>query len=141
MPQGATGDPAGFLKLYGITLVAFLVIDGLWLAIMYPLVYRSRLSALLAPDLKWVAAVVFYLIFVAGLLVFVVGPAHRSGRGDQAVGRAALFGLVAYSTYDLTNLATLRDWPLGITILDMVWGAVLSTLVTLVALRVARRRR
>ncbi len=128
-----------YIKLYATCLVAFLIIDGAWLGLMWPTFYRSRIGSVMAADPVWVAAAVFYLLFVAGLLVFVVVPSLPAGPLRPALARAALFGLVAYGTYDLTNLATVEDWPLSVTAVDMVWGATLSVLVASVGVMVGRR--
>jgi uncharacterized membrane protein len=120
-----------YLKLYGITFAAFFVIDMIWLGLIARGFYRKHLGYLMAPDVNWPAAIVFYLLFIAGLLVFVVVPGLKTGSIGMTVLRGALFGLITYATYDLTNLATIKNWPLTVTIVDMIWGAVLSMLTTL----------
>ena len=128
-----------YVKLYVVSLFAFLVVDAVWLRLMYPTFYRSRIGYLMAPDLKLTAALVFYLLFIAGLLVFVIVPGLTAGPMGAALARAALYGLVTYGTYDLTSLATFRDWPLSVTVVDMLWGATVSMLVSLVGLRFGKR--
>lgn len=128
-----------YLKLYVASLVAILVIDAVWLRVMFPAFYRPRIGFLMAPDLKLTAALVFYMLFVAGLLVFVTVPGLTAGPPGRMIARAALFGVVAYGTYDLTGLATFEDWPLSVTVVDMLWGATLSVLVSLVGLRFGKR--
>jgi len=127
------------VKLYVVSLIAFLVIDTVWLRLMYPTFYRSRLGFIMAPDLKLTAALVFYLLFVAGLLVFVIVPGLAAGPSGMTLARAALFGLVAYGTHDLTSLAAFKSWPLSVTVVDMLWGASVSVLVSLVGLRFGKR--
>lgn len=120
-----------YLKLYALTFVAFFVIDMLWLGLIAKGFYRKHLGYLMAPDVNWPAAIVFYLLFIAGILVFVVVPGLKAGSMGATVLRGALFGLITYATYDLTNLATVKNWPLAVTLVDMVWGSVLSGLTTL----------
>jgi uncharacterized membrane protein len=120
-----------YLKLYLATFIVFLAIDMIWLGIVARTFYRNNLGFLLAPSPNWLAAVIFYLIFIVGILVFVVMPGLTEDSLRTVVLRAALFGLITYGTYDLTNLATVRDWPLLVTVVDMMWGTVLSVLVGL----------
>jgi uncharacterized membrane protein len=84
----------------------------------------------MAPKANWLAAIIFYLLFVLGLLIFVVLPGVKENALGATLLRAALFGLITYATYDLTNLATLKDWPVFITVVDMVWGTALSVAVS-----------
>ena len=115
-----------FLKLLLIALPVYFVIDILWLGLIARGFYRDQLGDLLRPETNWTAAIVFYLIFLVGLVVFVIQPAVDAGSWSEALWRGALFGFVAYATYDLTNLAVVRDWPLTMTIVDIAWGAVLA---------------
>ncbi|HEY9023384.1 MAG TPA: DUF2177 family protein, partial [Burkholderiaceae bacterium] len=106
------------------------------LAVIGPHLYRPELNAFLAPDVGWVAAVLFYVLYLLGLTVFVVAPALSGGRPGHALAKGAFFGLVAYGTYDLTNQATLAGWPWTITAADLAWGAVVSGSSAWVAVRV-----
>lgn len=117
--------------LYGLTLVAFLAIDVVWLSTATPRLYRPALSGLLAEKPVLSAAAVFYMLYVIGVLALAVIPGVQAGSLTEALWRGALFGFLAYATYDLTNLATLRDWPITITLIDLVWGTVLTTLTAL----------
>ncbi|UCH09626.1 MAG: DUF2177 family protein [Fidelibacterota bacterium] len=117
---------AYYLKLYTATLVAFFAIDMVWLGLVARTFYRKYLGFLLASSPNWIAAVIFYLLFILGILVFVVLPGLKDDSLSTTLLRAALFGLVTYATYDLTNLATVRDWPLLVTVVDLIWGTVLS---------------
>jgi uncharacterized membrane protein len=121
---------AYYLKLYFSTLAVFFAIDMIWLGLVARTFYRKYLGFLMAANTKWLAAVIFYLLFILGLLVFVVLPGLESGSLRNTLVHAALFGLITYATYDLTNLATLKDWPVTITVVDMIWGTVLSVLVS-----------
>lgn len=127
-----------FVKLYLITLVAFFAIDMLWLGLIAKDLYARYLGYLMAEKVRWAAAIVFYLLFIAGLVVFVVQPAVQNGSWSEALLRGLFFGLVTYATYDLTNLATVRDWPLLITAVDLVWGTFLGGSVSLIAFFVGR---
>jgi uncharacterized membrane protein len=94
--------------------------------------YRKHLGFIMAARPNWVAAIIFYLLFVFGIVFFVVTPGFESGSLGTTLLRAALFGLITYATYDLTNLATLKDWPLIVTLVDIVWGVVLCVSISLV---------
>lgn len=130
---------AAFTKLYLATLAAFLLIDLTWLGLIASSFYRQRLGPWLSPQTNWLAAIIFYLLFVAGLLVFVIVPALQAGAPGRALLLGAFFGLVTYATYDLTNLATLKDWSLALTLVDLAWGATLSTLVSGIAYWIGHR--
>lgn len=122
-----------FLTHYLITLVVFFAIDLVWLSLIAKKLYSQYLGYIMTPNVNWIAAILFYLLFIVGLLVFVIEPALANPNLGQLIFRAALFGLVSYATYDLTNLATLKDWPINITIIDLIWGTSLSTLVSVVS--------
>lgn len=117
-----------------ITLVLFTLVDLLWLVKVAPKLYRRFLGHLMANQVNKIAALLFYVIFIIGLVYFVITPSE--GQLVTALLSGALFGLVTYATYDLTNLATLKQWPIEITIIDLVWGSfvtgVTSLLVTLI---------
>ena len=115
-----------YLKLYASTLVAFLVTDMVWLVVVARGFYRKQMGVLLSDQPNWWAAISFYLLFVAGLLVFAVVPALQAGSLRTALLLGGFFGLVAYATYDLTNLATVTNWPWLLTLVDMTWGLVLA---------------
>ena len=121
------------LPLYLATLAAFFLIDMLWLGLVARGLYARFLGYIMAPRTNWVAAVIFYLIFVGGILFFVVLPGLESGSLGTTLLRAAAYGLITYATYDLTNLATLKDWPLTITLIDIAWGILLSVSVSAVS--------
>lgn len=118
------------IKTYLTTLVTFLALDAVWLLLVAPKVYKKGIGHLMANEPNLVAAGIFYLIFIFGLVYFAVQPAIESGTYYQALIKGALFGFIAYSTYDLTNLATLKDWPIWITLMDMTWGTFLGGLVS-----------
>lgn len=121
------------LVAFVAALAAMAVIDGLWLGLVARAFYRSHLGPLMAERPNWTAAVAFYLLYVVGVTVFAVLPAADSGALLDAAWRGGLFGLVAYATYDLTNMATLRGWPWIVVVVDMAWGVVLSAAVATAA--------
>jgi len=123
-----------FLKLYGISFVVFFAIDLLWLGIIAKDLYQKQIGHLLKADVNWIAAIVFYLLFIAGLVYFVLMP---NVGPDSTVWKVlltgAIFGFITYATYDLTNLATLKDWPIQITLIDLTWGTFLGASTSTVA--------
>ena len=119
-----------YVKLYLCTLVAFFAVDMLWLGLVARRFYSRYLGFLLSPHPKWSAAILFYLLFVAGLLVFVIVPGLQAGSLRKVALLGALFGLITYATYDLTNLATVKDWPLLVTVVDLLWGMALAAVVS-----------
>ena len=114
------------IKHYLMALAVFLLLDGLWIGLVAKNFYQAQIGFLLSGSVNWAAAGLFYLLFVAGLVVFVVSPGVRQGSPGKAALRGALFGLVTYAAYDLTNLATIDRWPVLVTVVDLVWGAALS---------------
>ena len=115
-----------YLVAYAAVLVAFLAIDMVWLLVVAREFYRSRLGALMAPSPLLAPAAAFYGLFALGLVIFAVAPALREASWRAALSNGLMFGFFAYATYDLTNLATLRDWSQSLSLVDMIWGAVLS---------------
>lgn len=122
-----------FFKLYLIALPVFFLIDMLWLGVIARNFYREQIGFLMKTDVNWVAAVIFYLIFIGGLVVFVLAPAVEKRSWVNALLYGAFFGFVTYATYDLTNLAVTKGWPLLVTIVDLIWGAVLAALVSTIS--------
>jgi len=118
-----------FLTLYFISVPLFFVIDLLWLGVIAKNIYQERLGHLLV-EVNWLAAVIFYLIFLAGLTFFATYPAVLSGKLVTAILYGAFFGFVTYATYELTNLALVKDWPLSIVFIDIAWGTFLGAFVT-----------
>ncbi len=125
-----------FLRGYLTAIVVLGVLDGLWLGFVGREFYKTRLGPLLLDQPVWVAAILFYLVYAAGIVNF---PARLAeGTLLWALLYGALFGLCAYATYDLSNLATLRGWPLSVTIIDLVWGALITAAATAAAVYAAR---
>jgi len=111
-----------YAAAYAVTAIAFLGVDAIWLMLTANRLYRPNLSTHLAEQFKLAPAALFYLLYVAGILIFAVSPAFKSGHWSTAAIYGALFGFFAYATYDLTNQATLKDWPVIVTVVDMCWG-------------------
>jgi uncharacterized membrane protein len=121
---------AYYLKLYLATLVAFFAVDMVWLGLVARTFYRKYLGFLMASRPNWLAAIIFYMLFVVGILVLAILPGLEASSLRTTLLRGTLFGLIAYATYDLTNLATVKNWPLVVTIVDLIWGTALSTVVS-----------
>lgn len=128
-----------FIKLFLIALPVFFVIDMVWLVLVAKNFYREQIGFLMKPDINWFAAIIFYLLFIAGLIIFVITPALEKQSWMHAVIYGALFGLITYATYDLTNLATIKDWPVLVTVVDLAWGMMLSASVSVVTYFVANK--
>lgn len=124
--------------LYLLTVPVFFVIDMTWLGVIAKNFYRTQLGFLMRTDIIWWAAILFYLLFIVGIIYYAVLPAHLAGSWVKALTLGALFGFFTYMTYDLTNYSTLKDWPLSIAIVDTLWGTVLSASVATVSFFIAR---
>lgn len=123
---------------YLAVLVSTLVLDGIWLGAVARRFYADRLGYLMAPDVQWWAAASFYALFAAGVLYFVVLPLATADSLGRAFVTGGFFGLVAYATYDLTSQAIIRNWPLAVTVVDLVWGTALTGTVSVVGAWSAR---
>lgn len=119
-----------FLKLYIIALPIFMACDLLWLGVLAKKFYHAQIGFMMKPDVNWAAAIIFYLLFVAGLVIFVLIPAHEKKSLAYSIIYGALFGLVTYATFDLTNLAVIKGWNFTVTIVDIVYGTILGALVS-----------
>lgn len=128
-----------FIKLYAIALPIFIVIDMVWLGFVANKFYKNQIGFLMKPDINWTAAIIFYLLFIVGLVLFVIAPAIEKGSWMYALLLGALFGLITYATYDLTNLATIKNWPLLVTIVDLAWGATLGATVSVITYFIASK--
>lgn len=118
------------LLSYLLTTLVFFAIDMTWLGFIAKNLYRKYLGEFLSDNVKWTAAIVFYLLFIVGIFYFSILPSVEKNDFSKAVISGALFGLFTYATYDLTNLATLKNWPLNIVFIDIIWGMVLTALVS-----------
>ena len=128
-----------FIKLFIIALPVFFVIDMVWLVLVAKKFYQEQIGFLMRPDINWFAAIIFYLLFIAGLVLFVISPAVEKHSWVHAILFGALFGLITYATYDLTNLATLKNWPLLVTVVDLIWGTVLASAISLITYLIANK--
>ena len=113
---------------YIATGLSFALIDSIWLRNMYLRLYQAEIGAVLMTGMRLGPAVAFYLLYSLGIVIFAVSPAFASGKWQTALVNGALFGFFCYMTYDLTNYATLKVWSLKVTILDMIWGTLLTGL-------------
>jgi uncharacterized membrane protein len=127
-----------YLKLYFLTVPLFFIIDLIWLGVVAKGFYQKNLKYILSPNVNWTAAIIFYLIYIVGILIFAVVPAVTKGSLRSAVVWGALFGFFTYATYDLTNLALLKDWPLRIVFVDILWGVVLCSTVATLSFYIAK---
>ena len=114
-----------FIYLYLLTVPVFFLIDMLWLGVVAKDFYQDKLAGLLG-EVNWTAAIVFYLIFIVGIIFFAVIPALDVQSWHKALLWGIMFGFFTYATYDLTNLATLKNWPMVVVVVDIIWGMVLS---------------
>lgn len=129
---------AFYLKLYVLTVPVFFIIDLIWLGVIAKGFYQKNLSFILSPQVNWPAAILFYLLYIAGILIFAVVPAVAKNSWQHAMLYGAMFGFFTYMTYELTNLALLKDWPLNIVVVDIIWGVVLCTAVASIGYFIGR---
>ena len=123
---------------YVSTLLVFLAIDAVWLTTMSQRLYRRYLGDILAGSVNLAPAVLFYLVYIAGIIVFATTPAFSTGKWTTAAVYGALYGFFAYATYDLTNQATVRGWPTIITVADICWGSLLSAVAATLGFLITR---
>ena len=131
------------LAAYAAAAATMLAMDAVWLSVAVDLLYRPLLGDILLPGFRPVPAILFYVLYVAGIVIFAIKPALVTGRWSTAAGKGAMLGFFCYATYDLTNQATLKTWPVTVTIVDMGWGTFLTactaTVGYLAASRLGRR--
>ena len=131
----------GLLKtliLYLSTAVVFFAIDLIWLGLMNSRFYKVQLAELMSDKVNWLPAILFYLLFIVGLLLLVVLPAVEHDSWIRALLLGGLLGMVAYATYDLTNLASIKNWPIVVTMVDIVWGTILAATVATISYFIAK---
>jgi uncharacterized membrane protein len=128
-----------FLKLYALALPIFFAMDMVWLGLVAKNFYRKQLGFLMSGEVTWAAAILFYLLFIGGLVFFVIMPTMEKGSWVRALLVGALFGLITYATYDLTNLATVKNWPLLVTVVDLVWDTTLAAAVSTATYLIAKK--
>lgn len=126
------------ILLYFLTVPVFFAIDMTWLGLIAKNFYKAQLGYLMRTDIVWWAAILFYLLFIVGIIYYAVLPAYASGAWTKALLLGALFGFFTYMTYDLTNYATVKDWPLAIVVVDILWGTILSASVATASFFIAK---
>lgn len=115
-----------YIIAYIATTVSFFIIDFIWLGFIAKPIYNARIGDLLLESFNIPAAIIFYFLYIVGIMIFVFHPAWTAGSWKTAMVLGCLFGFFCYATYDLTNLATLKGWSLEISLIDMLWGTVLT---------------
>jgi len=131
-------DIIGFLKLYLVAVPIFFIIDMLWLVIIAKGVYQKYMGHLMKPIPNWPVAMLFYFLFIVGLIIFAIYPAVRNNSWTYALLYGAMFGFFTYITFDLTGLAVLKNFPWQITIVDIIWGTILSATVSIATFFIGR---
>jgi uncharacterized membrane protein len=126
-----------YLKLYLLTVPIFFLLDIIWLGYIAKGFYRRHLGFILSPEVNWSAAIVFYLIYIAGILIFAVAPAMERVSLTRALVYGGLYGFFTYATYDLTNMALIKGWPMRIVVVDILWGIILCSAVAMASFGVA----
>ena len=126
-----------YFLLFVITTVIFFAIDMLWIGVIAKNFYREKLSFIFTGDVRWVPAIIFYLIFIAGIIYFVIIPGFTHHNWKIVLMNGAFLGLLCYATYDLTNMSTIKQWPLIVTLVDIVWGTFLTATVSITSYFVA----
>ena len=127
-----------YLKLYALTVPVFFAVDIIWLGFVAKKFYRNNLGFILSPDVKWSAAISFYLLYIVGILIFAVVPALEKDSLGKALLWGSLYGFFTYATYDLTNMATIKNWPLKVVMVDILWGVFLCSMVASISFLIAK---
>ncbi len=128
-----------FLKLCAVALPLFIALDLTWIGFVAKNLYQNQIGFLLKTQVNWPAVVSFYLVYITGLVFFVIHPSIQKNSWSMALLHGALFGLVTYATYDLTNLATTKNWPLPITLIDLAWGTFIAATVSVLTVLIAQK--
>ncbi len=117
---------------------AFLFIDLLWLGVIAKNIYKNQIGSFMRETPNWPAAIIFYALFIVGVIIFCVLPAVEKNSLNHAIIYGALFGFFTYMTYELTNYAVLKNWPLAIVPIDIVWGVILTAIISTVGFLIAK---
>lgn len=128
-----------YISLFLITTLVFFAIDMIWLGIIAKNFYREKLGFIFTGEVNWWAAVIFYLIYIAGILYFSIIPGLDAGNWKMVLLNGAILGFLCYATYDLTNMATIKQWPLIVVVVDIIWGTVLTGSVAILSYFAASR--
>ncbi len=137
--KGDTMNIIYYLKLYALTVPIFFAVDIIWLGVVAKKFYRNNLGFILSPEVNWSAAISFYLLYILGILIFAVVPALQKESLGKALLWGCLYGFFTYATYDLTNMATIKNWPLKVVMVDILWGVFLCSLVASTSFLIAKR--
>ncbi len=127
-----------YIKLYLIAVPIFFIVDMLWLGLVARNFYQKHLDFILSPEVNWTAAITFYLIYIVGIIFFAVLPALEKESLARAIVWGGLFGFFTYATYDLTNMALIKGWPLKVVIVDVAWGFFLCATVAALTFKAAK---
>jgi uncharacterized membrane protein len=139
-PEAAAAFGIGrAIGTYVITLLVFFAIDLVWLGVVARNFYQKHIGHLMSPEVSWAAALLFYAVYIGGIVFFAVKPALEDGGALRALTHGAALGFVAYATYDLTNQATMKDWPALVTVIDLAWGTLLTAGVAFLSYHVSSR--
>lgn len=128
-----------YILLFFITTIIFFSIDLIWLGVIAKNLYREKLGFILSTEVNWTAAIVFYIIYISGILYFAVVPSLLDAEWEKALLNGAILGFLCYATYDLTNMATIAHWPLQIVIIDIAWGTLLTGSVSVLSYLLAEK--
>ena len=118
-----------YIKLYLMAVPVFFLVDMVWLGLIARNFYQKHLGFILSPEVNWTAAIIFYLIYIVGIIFFAVVPALEKDSLARAIVWGGLFGFFTYATYELTNMALIKGWPLKVVIVDVAWGFTLCATV------------
>jgi len=130
---------SSYLYAYVIPLIIMAIVDGLWLGLVATAFYKKQLGFIMAKKPNWLAAIIFYLVYIFGLTVFVIYPDWKNLSSLAKVAlMGGIYGLVTYATYDLTNQATLKKWPTIVSLVDIAWGIILSSIVALLSILILK---
>ncbi len=128
-----------YVLLFLLTTLIFFAIDMIWLGAIARNFYREKLSFIFTGEVNWAAAIIFYFIYITGILYFVVVPGFGHHDWKTVLFNGAFLGFLCYATYDLTNMATIRQWPLTVVLADITWGTILTGSVSVLAFLAASR--
>ena len=128
-----------YISIFFITTVIFFAIDMLWLGVIARNFYREKLGFIFTGEVNWAAAVIFYLIYIVGIMYFSILPGIDGGNWKMVLLNGAILGFLCYATYDLTNMATIKQWPLIVVLVDIAWGTVLTGSVAVLSYLVATK--
>jgi len=127
-----------YIKLYLMAVPVFFLVDMVWLGVIARNFYQKNLGFILSPEVNWAAAIIFYLIYIAGIIFFAVVPALEKDSLARAIVWGGLFGFFTYATYELTNMSLIKGWPLKVVVVDVAWGFFLCATVAALTFKAAK---